>query len=100
MIEEVFKEIDEIEKEMFRPLSMPEEDIFQIFTQKRIEMLKKIKEETVNSIRELASTLERDVKNVWDDLEILEKNNLIYLRKQGRRKIPVMKKRCIIFMFK
>jgi predicted transcriptional regulator len=71
-------------------------DFFRIFTEKRIEMVREIMNEDFNSIRDLAESLERDIKNVWEDLCILNKFGLIEFEIVGRRKIPIVKKTKII----
>lgn len=93
-----------IEKEFLKPqlfdVSSNDDifDLFEIFTQKRIEMLKAMRGETFNSIRELAESLNRDIKNVWSDLEVLEKHEIVRFEVDGRRKIPKINKQCFIFM--
>ena len=55
-------------------------------------MIKQIMNEEFESIRALAEGLERDVKNVWEDLCLLNKFGIIEFKISGRRKIPVVKK--------
>ncbi len=96
MIERIF---DEMEKALMINLNDMEKDMFEVFTQKRMELLKTLQNETFNSMRELAEMMNRDIKNVWQDLEILEKNHLIYIQTAGRNKIPHPARRKIIFIF-
>jgi predicted transcriptional regulator len=51
-----------------------------------------------NSINELASRIGRDVKNVYNDLKILESLGLIELVKNGRRMIPDLLVKEITFL--
>ena len=71
-------------------------DFFRIFTEKRIEIVREIINEEFNSIRALAESLERDIKNVWDDLCLLNKFGVIEFQVSGKRKIPLVRKRKII----
>ena len=71
----------------------------EIFTEKRIQILRIIKNYQPDSIRELARIVERDVKNVWEDLELLCKFRIIDLLNNGRSKKPVMKYKTIIIKF-
>ena len=96
MIEKIF---DEMEKALMINLNNMERDMFEVFTQKRMELLKTLQNETFNSMRELAETMNRDIKNVWQDLEILEKNHLIYIQTLGRSKIPRPVRKRIVFIF-
>ena len=68
----------------------------EIFTEKRMQILHAIMEEHPKSIRGLAERLDRDIKNVFEDLRLLQKANIIDFIKEGRCKRPVVKKRIII----
>lgn len=57
-------------------------------TAKRLELLNTIVEMPTNSINELAQNSERDVKNVYNDLLVLEKLGLVRLIKEGRNMRP------------
>ena len=69
---------------------------FEALTEKRVAMVKVITEKQPTSIRELATMLERDVKNVFDDLRILNRMRIISFERKGRCVKPVAKKRFII----
>ncbi len=77
-------------------LDFDDVDFFRIFTEKRMEMIKEIVNEDFKSIRALAEGLERDVKNVWEDLSLLNKFGLIEFEVSGRRKIPTVKRTRIV----
>jgi predicted transcriptional regulator len=64
----------------------PEE--YSKITTKRLELLNTIVEMPTNSINELAQYSERDVKNVYNDLQILKKLGLVRLIKEGRNMRP------------
>lgn len=59
-----------------------------IFTNKRLDLLKKINENHFNSIAEISRYLKRDIKNVYQDLKILESFRLIKLEKTGKKIKP------------
>ena len=57
-------------------------------TPRRMELLDHLTRSMAGSINELADQLGRDVKNVYEDLQILENLDFISLSKEGRRTIP------------
>jgi predicted transcriptional regulator len=59
-----------------------------LLTMKRLELLDFIGAEPVTSINDLAEKLGRNVKNVYNDLKILERIGFIALRKEERRMVP------------
>jgi DNA-binding transcriptional ArsR family regulator len=59
-----------------------------LITPRRLELLDYLSVEPVSSINDLAEKLGRDVKNVYQDLKILERLGFISLRKEGRSLIP------------
>ena len=65
-----------------------EEAEYTLITQRRLELLDFLGAESVSSINELAEKLGRDVKNVYNDLKILERLGFVYLRKEGRSLVP------------
>lgn len=69
-------------------LSLSEAE-YTLITQKRLELLDFLGVEPVSSINELAEKLGRDVKNVYNDLKILERLGFVALRKEGRSLVPV-----------
>lgn len=69
------------------------ESMRKVLTPKRLELLHQIKENSPSSLYELAKQLNRDLKNVTQDLEYLERLDLVKLKKtlQGRGKtIPLV----------
>lgn len=75
------------------------ENFFGIFTSKRIELIRELHNENLMSIRNLAERLHRDIKNVHDDLSLLERHNLIEFEISGRAKVPKLKTRTLILRF-
>ncbi len=64
----------------------PEE--FDSLTSKRIELLDYLADEHASSINELADKVGRDVKNVYNDLRVLEGLGFIRLIKEGKSLVP------------
>ncbi|TFH15834.1 hypothetical protein E4H04_07635 [Candidatus Bathyarchaeota archaeon] len=61
---------------------------YMLLTPRRLELLAYLGVEPVSSINDLAGKLERDVKNVYQDLKILERLGFISLRREGRSLVP------------
>jgi predicted transcriptional regulator len=70
--------------------------MFEALTQKRMEMVRAIRVQQPGSIRELATFLDRDVKNVFDDVQLLNRMHIIRLVRIGRAVRPVIKKKFIV----
>jgi predicted transcriptional regulator len=66
------------------------EKIRQILTQKRQELMKAILTQEPESIRDLAEKVDRGLREVHEDLELLEENKIVYFEKEGNRKKPVI----------
>jgi len=67
-------------------------------TPKRLDLLDQMSRHNADSINKLASSIGRDVKNVYNDLKILESLGLIALVKDGRRMIPDLLVKEITFL--
>ena len=65
------------------------EAIRKVLTEKRLELLRVIKEQEPDSVYELAKILKRDIKNVNDDLELLKDIGLVSITKarKGRGRV-------------
>jgi predicted transcriptional regulator len=61
---------------------------YTMITTRRLELLDYLGAEPVSSINDLAEKLERNVKNVYNDLKALEQLGFISLRKEGRSLVP------------
>ena len=68
-------------------LVLSDED-YMLITPRRLELLDYLGNEPVSSINDLAERLRRDVKNVYQDLKILERLGFVSLRKEGRSIVP------------
>ena len=71
-----------------------------LFSERRLELLREIMRREFESIRKLAEELNRDVKNVWQDLSLFEKHGLIEFECHGRRKVPRLKSKKIVILFR
>lgn len=92
-------------KEIKKMLENSDEDIlfmekqfqrFEALTGKRMELIRVIMHRHPGSIRELAEFLHRDVKNVFDDLRLLDNVGVIKFVRIGRRKRPVIRRKIIV----
>jgi predicted transcriptional regulator len=63
-------------------------DLRALLTDRRIELLRSIMTERPDSIRRLAERLDRDVKSVHDDLQVLAGYDIVYFEESGRAKRP------------
>ena len=68
----------------------------EIFTEKRMELIRAVMHKHPKSIRRLAIVLDRDIKNVFDDLRLLQQAKLVEFVKEGRCKRPVVRKKIIV----
>ena len=67
-----------------------------VLTEKRQELLDRIREGEIESVRQLASDISRDKAAVSRDLELLFRYDLIEYREEGSRKIPELKHDTVI----
>ena len=67
---------------------LPREGADEILTEKRMELIKTLREDDPESVRGLARKLDRDVKSVSRDLDVLWKNDIVEYREEENRKIP------------
>jgi predicted transcriptional regulator len=94
MIEAFFEDFLKEKKKML--------DMFgalECLTQKRVEMIKTIMAQEPNSIRELSRILDRNVKNVFEDLALLQKNQIVRLEGIGRTRKPIVVIKRIVLTF-
>jgi predicted transcriptional regulator len=74
------------------------EDEISKLTPRRLELMDQISRHRADSINELATTINRDVKNVYNDLKILESLGFVRLIKEGRRLVPDLLVKEITFL--
>lgn len=63
-------------------------DLRALLTDRRVELLRSIMAERPDSIRQLAERLERDVKAIHDDLQVLAEYDIVHFEQAGRAKRP------------
>ena len=66
-------------------------EFYSVLTPRRMELLQYIGEKNPRSVKDLAAELNRDYKNVYDDLLALQRFNLIDFIREGKNKRPVTK---------
>ncbi len=68
-------------------------------TPRRVNLLSHLSKNDVDSIKELAESLRRDYKNVYDDVKALEEYRIIVLESEGKKKKPVLNADRVIIEF-
>lgn len=63
-------------------------DLRALLTDRRIELLQSVMAEQPDSIRRLADRLDRDVKSVHNDLQVLTEYDIVHFEQAGRAKQP------------
>ena len=63
-------------------------DLRALLTDRRVELLRSIMAERPKSIRQLADRVDRDVKTVHDDLQVLGEYDIVHFEQAGRAKRP------------
>lgn len=66
-------------------------EVIRKLTEKRIELLKTVKEKEINSVKELADETDRSWANVSNDLDLLAKEGFIEFKREGKQKKPVLR---------
>jgi predicted transcriptional regulator len=89
-IEERFEALDRNEEinPLFRVTFQREEDLQRLLSAKNIQILRSIARESPESIRALARSVGRDIRQVHDNLEELETYGLVVFEEEGRAKRP------------
>jgi len=95
----------ELLKALLKGAEMEEEtvfhdySIFSVLGETRVEILDYLQKNRVGSIKELASALSRDYKNIYYDLTVMRKMELISLVKRGKERVPVSRVKRIEILF-
>ena len=63
-------------------------DLRALLTDRRLELLRSVMSERPDSIRQLAERVDRDVKSVHNDLQILADYDIVHFEQSGRAKRP------------
>ncbi len=95
LIRESIKNPDKIPDDVLL-LSLEKEEITEIFTPKRLEILNMIKKESPETMSGLANKVKRELPSVERDLKILESYGIVSLEKMGREVKPVIGKEIIV----
>jgi len=75
------------ELEYKETITYPGFEMSKFLTPKRLEIVDEIKKHPGKSIKELAENLDRDYKNVYDDIRALAQFDLVQLMKSGKSRI-------------
>lgn len=91
-LEERFAALDADEQPtpLYQVVLQRETDINRLLSPKNLELLRTIAREEPGSIRETARLVDRDVRQVHDDLTELERMNLLRFETDGRAKQPIV----------
>lgn len=65
-------------------------DVRQLLTPRRLELIEALMDATPDSISALATTLDRNYREVYEDLHILEDAGIVHFNTKGRSKQPVV----------
>ncbi|UCE38444.1 MAG: hypothetical protein JSW00_04235 [Thermoplasmata archaeon] len=87
----MWKALNEEEIKINEKIVLKNLDIYQMISQKRMELLDYLSSHDTKSLKTLAQELKRNYKNVYDDVKALEKFGLIELIHDGRNKRPITK---------
>jgi predicted transcriptional regulator len=63
-------------------------ELRRVLTEKRLEILKTIRDRKPSSVYELAKMLDRDLKNVLQDLSYLQELGIVAITEAGVKKVP------------
>lgn len=88
MIVKEYEEEGEITANVEEELSP--EVLRRLMSKRMVEILEILERRELINISELARKLGRSIPNVYHDLQFMEKHRIIYLRKMGSIKIPIL----------
>jgi len=66
------------------------EELNRILTPQRKRLLDVIKTQKPSSVNELAKLVNRDYKNVYEDVILLERTGFLKLKREGKKLIPIV----------
>ncbi len=92
----VLKALQEDDLKITEKIVLNNLSIYQMVSQKRMEILDYLSTHDTKSLKTLAKELKRNYKNVYDDIKALEKFKLVELMDEGRNKRPITKIESII----
>ena len=67
---------------------LPKELVHKVYTENRVEIIEELKNESFESKRDLARSLDRDFKNLNRDLDVLFKLGIVSFEEAKGRKMP------------
>ncbi len=73
------------------------ESVVDVFTKKRLQLIRLINENSPKSIQELANIAKRKKQAVDRDLKLLEKYEIVELDRVGRNSIPIIRRKLLMF---
>jgi Fe2+ or Zn2+ uptake regulation protein len=85
----LWKALTDPDNQYVEKIAVDSPNIFGDLTPKRLELLEYVRMHNVASIKDLAENLDRNYKNVYDDLRALEEWGLVSLPRRGRDKKPI-----------
>lgn len=59
-----------------------------VLTSRRLELIRSLMDESAESIRDLADRLDRDIRQVHDDIQLLSEYRIVHLEESGGAKQP------------
>jgi predicted transcriptional regulator len=77
-------------------LSLSDEEMTQLFTKKRLELLRLIRKKHPKNATQLAGLSNRRLSAVMRDLELLESLHIVSLEKKGKTIVPRVEKELLI----
>lgn len=77
-------------------LSLSDQEITQVFTKKRLELIRLIQNKKPKNASELSGLACRRLSAVLRDLELLERSHIVELEKKGKNIIPRVTKEILI----
>jgi hypothetical protein len=87
----VWKALNEDNVTLTEKIILKNLDIYLMMSPKRMEIIDYLVSHSTKSIKELASDLKRNYKNVYDDIKALEKFDLLDLDGEGKMRRPTTK---------
>ena len=77
-------------------LSLSDEEVTQVFTKKRLELVRLIQGKKPKNATQLAKLSDRRLSAVIRDLELLKKFHIVDLQKKGKALVPTVTKEILI----
>jgi DNA-binding transcriptional ArsR family regulator len=85
----VWKAMETQDCEVVEKITVDTSNIFNDLTPRRLEVLEYLRTKDAKSIKDLAQELDRNYKNVYDDLRALEDWGLVSLPRRGKDRKPI-----------